>query len=220
MINEEEIFTNSIDAEEFSRKYCDYFSKLLSSLDHKNVKQIIEVFLEAERNNKHIFFIGNGGSAAISTHFACDLGKGTKNHINRFRTSALADNLSTFTAYANDNGYEYVFSKQLENILGKGDVVVSISSSGNSTNLLHAVEYAKTVGAKTISILGFDGGKLKDISDVSLIVQTEKGEYGPVESIHEVVNHLITSYIYIHLQKNLTPPVNQNKETIQKSDLV
>ena len=214
MIKETEIFTNSKDPAEYSAGYCKYLTELLSSLDHNAVKKIIEIFLEAERNNKHIFFVGNGGSAAISTHFACDLGKGTKNHSNRFRTWALADNLSTFTAYANDDGYEHVFSKQLENVLNKGDVVVCISSSGNSQNVINAAEYAKTVGAKTVCILGFDGGKLKNISDALLIVKTEKGEYGPVESTHAVVNHLITSYIYLYLQNNMVPPAVQNKEEI------
>ena len=201
MLAENELFSTSKNASEFSVKYCDYVTRVISSLDHDAIQKIIDVFLEAERNNKHIFFIGNGGSAAISTHFACDLGKGTKNHTNRVRTSALADNLSTFTAYANDNGYEHVFSKQLENCLNKGDIVVSISSSGNSQNLINAVTYAKTIGAKTVSFLGFDGGKLKEISDVSLVVKTEKGEYGPVESIHGLLNHLITSYIYQHFQR-------------------
>jgi D-sedoheptulose 7-phosphate isomerase len=202
MIKERQIFSSINDAADFSRGYCQYMTELLSSLDHDAVKQIIETFLEAERNNKHIFFIGNGGSAAISTHFACDLGKGTKNHRNRFRTWALADNLSTFTAYANDDGYEHVFSKQLENVLNKGDVLVCISSSGNSKNLLNAAEYARNVGARTVSILGFDGGKLKEMSDVSLIVRTDKGEYGPVESTHAVINHLITSYIFLHMNKD------------------
>lgn len=201
MVKVEEVFSSSNNFLEYSKNYCDYVTGLISGLDHEAVKNVVEVLLEAERNNKHIFFIGNGGSAAISTHFACDLGKGTKNHTNRFRTSALADNLSTFTAYANDEGYDQVFSKQLENVLNKGDVVISISSSGNSANLLNAVTYAKSVGAKTVSILGFDGGKLKEMSDVSLVVKTEKGEYGPVESIHSLLNHLITSYIYMHFQK-------------------
>ncbi|MEK6938127.1 MAG: SIS domain-containing protein [Nanoarchaeota archaeon] len=200
MTKSEEIFLNSEHAIDFSKKYCNYITELLSNLDHVTISKIINLFLEAERNNKHIYFIGNGGSAAISTHFACDLGKGTKTQLNKFRTQALADNLSTFTAYANDHGYEHVFSKQLENVLERGDIVVCISSSGNSKNLITAVEYIKSVGAKSVSILGFDGGKLKEISDVSLVVNTPPGEYGPVESIHEIINHLVCSYIYFKLQ--------------------
>lgn len=145
--------------------------------------------------------MGNGGSAATATHFACDLGKGTKTGQHKFKTQALADNLATFTAYANDEGYEYVFSKQLENVLQKGDIVVALSASGNSQNLINAIVYAKTRGALTISLLGFDGGKLKDISDVALVVHTNKGEYGPVEDVHLVLDHLITSFLYRKLSQ-------------------
>ena len=177
MMNElDKIYSESKNAEEYSRKYCGHLCNLLSKLDHKKVAEIIDSFIEAEKAGKMIYFIGNGGSAATSTHFACDLGKGTKNPLNKFKTQALADNLATFTAYANDDGYEHVFSKQLENLLNPGDIVVSISASGNSANLVNAVNYAKKVGAKTISLLGFDGGNLKDMSDISLVIYTEKGE--------------------------------------------
>jgi len=197
----DEIFSESKSAAQYSEKYSKYLCELLTKLDHKKVGQIIDAFIEAEKNHKFIYFIGNGGSAATSTHFACDLGKGTKNSNHKFRTQGLADNLSTFTAYANDDGYDYVFSKQLENILNSGDIVVSISASGNSQNLINAINYAKTVGAKTISLLGFDGGKMKAISDISLVIETRKGEYGPVEDIHMVLDHLMTTYIYRQLTK-------------------
>ncbi|MBI2547987.1 SIS domain-containing protein [Candidatus Woesearchaeota archaeon] len=194
-------YTESRDAVAFSKKYVTYLSEILKSLDHKTIAKIIDHFLEAKNNQKTIYFMGNGGSAATATHFACDLGKGTKTGQHKFKTQALADNLATFTAYANDEGYEYVFSKQLENVLQKGDIVVALSASGNSQNLINAIVYAKTRGALTISLLGFDGGKLKDISDVALVVHTNKGEYGPVEDVHLVLDHLITSFLYRKLSQ-------------------
>jgi D-sedoheptulose 7-phosphate isomerase len=200
----QEIYTQSKDASEFSENYCAYLSKLLQGMNHDRVAEIIDIFMEAEKNDKTIYFLGNGGSAATSTHFACDLGKGTKNQVNRFKTQGLADNFATFTAYANDDGYEHVFSKQLENVLKKGDVVVVISASGNSPNLVKAAEYAKTCRAKVIGLLGFDGGKLKDMCDTSLIIYTAKGEYGPVEDIHMVLDHIMTTYIYMKLGSNGT----------------
>jgi D-sedoheptulose 7-phosphate isomerase len=197
----DEIYNLSSDAADFSRKYCDHLYDLLKSMNHEDVAKIIDVFLEAEKNDRTVYFLGNGGSAATSTHFACDLGKGTKNLVNKFKTQGLADNFATFTAYANDDGYEHVFSKQLENILKKGDVVVCISASGNSPNIVNAAEYAKSVRAKTVGLLGFDGGKLKDICDVSLIIHNKKGDYGPVEDIHMILDHVITTYIYRKLSQ-------------------
>lgn len=199
MNNVSNAFIQSNSAADFSKRYCDYLSQLLKNLDHNKVSEIIDIFIESEKNDKTIYFIGNGGSAATSTHFACDLGKGTKTIINRFKTQGLADNFATFTAYANDDGYEHVFSKQLENVLKKGDVVVCISASGNSQNLINAVEYSKKIRAKTIGLLGFDGGKLKNMCDTSLIIETEKGEYGPVEDIHMILDHIITTFIFMKL---------------------
>ncbi|MGV8141877.1 MAG: D-sedoheptulose-7-phosphate isomerase [Candidatus Woesearchaeota archaeon] len=195
----QEIFSKSKNASEYSEKYCEYLSHLLTSMNHTKVAEIVDIFIEAEKNDRTIYFLGNGGSAATSTHFACDLGKGTKTMVNRFKTQGLADNFATFTAYANDDGYEHVFSKQLENVLKKGDVVVVITASGNSQNLINAVQYAKTCRAKTVGLLGFDGGKIKDMCDTSLIIYTPKGEYGPVEDIHMVLDHIITTYIFMKL---------------------
>jgi len=180
----------------YSKKYCDYLSQVIANLDHNKVGEIIDIFLETQKNGRFVYFIGNGGSAATSTHFACDLGKGTKTDNYKFKTFSLADTLSTFTAIGNDDGYDYVFKNQLENLLEKGDVVVSISASGNSKNLVTAIEYANSVGATTVSLLGFDGGKMKDISKVSLVIETPKGEYGPVEDMHMILDHLMTTYIY------------------------
>jgi len=189
------IYDASDSIHEFSEKYSGYLGELFSKIDHDVVEKIIDSFIEAERNGKTIYFMGNGGSAAIATHFACDIGKGTKTANKMFKAISLADNLSMFTAYANDLGYEHVFSKQLENTLEKGDIVVCISSSGNSKNVINAAEYAKTVGAKTISFVGFDGGKLKEISDICLWIPSHLGEYEIVEDIHDVVHHLIEAYI-------------------------
>jgi len=195
-LNLNDIYIKCNNAIDFSKKYCDYVSYLLDTIDYQKLAEIIHVFIETEKNGKTVYFLGNGGSAATASHFACDLSKATKDLGHRdYKAISLADNLATFTAYANDDGYDFVFSKQLENLLNKDDVVVCISASGNSKNLINAVLYANKVGAKTISLLGFDGGKLKDLSDHSLVLFTDKGEYGPVEDIHMILDHLITSYI-------------------------
>ncbi|MEM0230919.1 MAG: SIS domain-containing protein [Candidatus Woesearchaeota archaeon] len=191
----DQIYETSESIHEFSQKYSGYLAETFSKINHEVVEQVIKEFLNAERMGKTIYFIGNGGSAAIATHFACDIGKGTKKANKMFKAISLADNLSTFTAYANDLGYEHVFSKQLENVLNKDDILVSISSSGNSPNIINAVEYAKKVGAKTISFVGFDGGKLKEISDITLWIPTEHGEYEIVEDIHEIIHHLVEAFI-------------------------
>jgi D-sedoheptulose 7-phosphate isomerase len=203
MTNVKTIFHESKNVIEYSKRYSDYLCEILKNMDHEKVAEIVHIFLETEKNDKTIYFLGNGGSAATSTHFACDLGKGTKNIVNKFKTQGLADNFATFTAYANDEGYEHVFSKQLENILKRGDVIVCISASGNSQNLINAAEYARQVRAKTIGLLGFDGGKLKNICDTSLVIHTDKGDYGPVEDIHMILDHIITTYIFMKLNGEL-----------------
>ncbi|HYD03363.1 MAG TPA: SIS domain-containing protein [Alphaproteobacteria bacterium] len=194
----DEIYAESQNAAEYSKKYSEYLATLILTMDHDKVGQIVDLLLQAQENDKSIFFIGNGGSAATATHYNCDFGKGTKtgDKTKFFKTFSFADNVSSFTAIGNDDGYEYVFRNQLENFLKEGDIVFSISASGNSPNLIKAVEYAKEVGAITISLLGFDGGKLKDMSDIAFVIETRKGEYGPVEDAHMILDHIMSTYIF------------------------
>jgi len=191
----ESLFQKNQDALKYSRAYVTNLTQLLETLDYQALVRIIDVFEKAYAQKKHIFFIGNGGSAATCGHFVNDLHAGSLRHGGGgFRAIDLTCNVASLTALANDVGYENVFVGQLEGQLDRGDVLVSISASGNSPNLVKAVDYAKTQGALTVGFLGFDGGALKGTCDVTIVVRTPKGEYGPVEDIHMVLDHLISSY--------------------------
>ncbi len=184
--------------EEFAEDYLSKLKQALGSLNLDDVKKVAELLLSAKQSGGQIFILGNGGSASTSSHFACDLGKGTlKNHYDdeekRFRVVSLTDNVALLTAYANDLAYEDVFSQQLKNILREGDVVIAISASGNSPNVLRAVEFANKTNAKTVGFTGFDGGKLKEMVD--LCVHVQSNHYGRVEDVHLILEHIITSYL-------------------------
>ncbi len=180
--------------------FTDYFSTLKTALDEIDVKKLeksCELLKTAYKGGKTIFTIGNGGSASTASHMACDLAKTVRGHKGDskwkgFKAICLADNMGLITAWANDAGYEKVFSGQLENLGSKGDILIAISSSGNSENILSCVKLAKELGIKTIGISGFKGGKLKNLVDVALVSSEEA--YGPVEDIQLVINHAITNY--------------------------
>jgi len=162
----------------------------LNRLSAKVIYNVIGVLEYARANNKRIFIMGNGGSAATSSHFACDLGKGTiQPDRPRFRVIALTDNMPLFSAYANDMGYEHVFSEQLASLVERGDVVIGISGSGNSENVLKAIKLANSMGAITIGMTGFDGGKLKGLADLCLHVPSSC--MGQAEDVHVILVHLM-----------------------------
>ncbi len=191
----DEIFQTHRNPSDYAKHYGAYLSEVLSKLDYSSIGQMIETVIDARNRGAHIFFIGNGGSAATASHFANDISIGTRVTDKPFKAMALTDNVAILTAVANDDGYEYVFTKQLQNFANKGDVLVAISASGNSPNVIQTVEYAKQKGLKVIGLTGFDGGKLRELSDIKIHVQTKKGEYGPVEDVHMFVDHLIGSYL-------------------------
>lgn len=146
-------------------------------------------------NDKQIFIFGNGGAAANASHFAADLGKGTLGRRyegeKRVRVTSLTDNVTTLTAYANDLSFEDIFVQQLRNLLNPGDLVIAITGSGNSPNVLKAIEYAKKKGALTIGVLGFKtGGKAARLADHAIIIQSD--HYGIIEDTCTVLHHLIT----------------------------
>jgi D-sedoheptulose 7-phosphate isomerase len=185
---------------DYTRGYLKRLTALFEALDMAEVHGVVEAFAEARAKGRTIYFVGNGGSAATSSHFSQDLAEvGRKAKAPLFRSQSLTDNTSYITAMGNDYGFEYVFAKQLDQLFQEGDVLVAISASGNSKNLIRAVETAKAKKGLTISLLGFDGGELKRISDRIVHVKTEKGEYGPVEDMHMILDHLITTFFYHHL---------------------
>ena len=195
MNNIDQIYSESLSIKDYSKSYIDYLSSVLNNISLTDIEKFVEVLLEARERESSIFFIGNGGSAATASHFANDIAIGTRTYEKPFRAISLCDNQAVITAIANDDGYEEIFSQQLQVLLKKQDVVVAISASGNSPNLIQAIDTAKKMNTITVGISGFDGGKMKEMVDVSLHVPTEKGEYGPAEDAHMVLDHLVSNYL-------------------------
>jgi D-sedoheptulose 7-phosphate isomerase len=189
------IFQQHHSPEGFAREYLRHLSNVLGAIDLAEVAQFAGVLLDARSRGAAVFFIGNGGSAATASHFANDLAIGTCSWDKPFRVTSLTDNVPVLTALANDLGYEEIFVRQLQIVLQPRDVVVAISASGNSPNVLRAVEYATERGAVTVGLTGFDGGRLRQIVSVPVHVPTLKGEYGPVEDAHMVLDHLLAAYL-------------------------
>jgi D-sedoheptulose 7-phosphate isomerase len=178
----------------FAKEYLAYIGELLRTIDADAIARVIDCFEGARRNGKKIFFAGNGGSAATASHFANDLAIGPRLGEASFKAVALTDNVAILTAIGNDFGYDEIFVKQLEVLMEPGDVVVVISASGNSTNVVKALEYANRKGNPTVALTGFSGGRIKELATLSVLVQTAKGEYGPVEDAHMVLDHLIGAF--------------------------
>lgn len=198
----ERIFAGSSSCAEYAKGYLNYLAGLFSRVDLDALGRFADLLEEARGAGKRIFFIGNGGSAATASHFANDLGKGARAAGRApFRAFSLADNVALVTALANDEGYERIFVAQLEGVLDAGDVVVAISASGNSPNLLRALEYANGRGARTAAVTGFDGGQMRRIAGLSVHLETPKGEYGPVEDFHMILDHLVTSFLKMRAER-------------------
>ena len=191
----DQIYKNSNSIEDYSKLYFEYLNTVLNSISLKAIDDFVKILLEARERGSSIFFIGNGGSAATASHFANDIAIGSREYVKPFRVISLCDNQAVITAIANDDGYEKIFSQQLKVLLKKQDVVVAISASGNSPNLIHAIKTTKNMGAISVGLSAFDGGKLKEVVDFSLHVPTQKGEYGPAEDAHMVLDHLISNYL-------------------------
>jgi len=204
MNNIDKIFIKSNNVIDYSKSYLQHLNKVLSGILLSEIDDFVKVLLEARERGSTIFFIGNGGSAATASHFANDIAIGSREFDKPFRVISLCDNQAVITAIANDDGYEKIFSQQLRVLLKKQDVVVSISASGNSPNLIHAIKETKTMGAISVGISAFDGGRMKNLVDFSLHVPTEKGEYGPAEDAHMVLDHLVANYLmrYVKLNKH------------------
>ena len=172
------------------RAYLDELRSVLSNLDTAEIWDVITVLLRAYRDRASIFVLGNGGSASTASHFACDLGKNVPGPSGRrFKVVALTDNISVITAWANDTNFDRVFAEQLENLVEAGDVVVAISGSGNSPNVLRAAELARDRGATTVGFTGFEGGRLKPLCDVCVVVPSDQMEQ--IEDAHLALQHLV-----------------------------
>jgi D-sedoheptulose 7-phosphate isomerase len=163
------------------------------------IEQAVDMLEEAYKKGRKIFIMGNGGSASNSSHMACDLGKGTlsrvyDDHKKRFKVYSLTDNVALMSAFANDLSYEDIFVQQLRNLVEKDDVVIALSGSGNSINVIKAVKYAKFCKAKSIGFLGFgNGGKLASLVDCAII--SKSNQYGPCEDIQLILDHIISEWM-------------------------
>lgn len=166
----------------------------MGKLPQPLIAEVIYTLQRARMQGNQVFIMGNGGSASTASHFVCDLAKNTRNPaLPHFRAIGLADNMEIFSAYANDEGYENVFSQQLINLIKPADVVIAISASGNSKNVVNAVEEARKYGATTIGFTGFNGGRLGQIVDLHIHVPSDIIEH--VEDIHLMLEHMIVRTI-------------------------
>jgi len=193
---------NNIRPADYFKEYAKYLTHLLSNLNYHMMNEVAKLFIATARKGKTIYFAGNGGSAAAASHFATDFSHGLVGGTGELvKAVSLTDNVSLLTAIGNDHGYENIFVNQLINMLQAEDVMVLISASGNSSNVVKAAEFAKSKKAVTVALVGFDGGKLKEICDYVIHVETEKGEYGPVEDLHTILNHMLASYLILTFSK-------------------
>lgn len=166
----------------------------LDSLDTRNFLDIVELITNTHLARGQLFVAGNGGSAAIAEHFSCDHSKGVGSNTSYFpKVYSLTSNVSLLTAYANDIDYSKVFSEQLVNFADAGDLLLVISASGNSPNIIEALTTAKMLGMKTISFTGFDGGEAKKLADLNIHIPANN--YGVVEDCHQIVMHMLAQYI-------------------------
>jgi D-sedoheptulose 7-phosphate isomerase len=197
--------------EEILSKYLRVFAGLQDQGFVSAINRIVHRLSEARDRGATIYVAGNGGSAAAASHWVNDLGKATKCSARApMRVMSLTDNVAWLTALANDEGYERAFSGQLENFVKTGDVLIVISASGNSQNLVEAVELARSRGVTTLALLGFDGGILKHKVDDYLWLATEKGAYGIVESAHGIICHVLTTCLAQNLA-GATASVQKNE---------
>lgn len=183
---------------DYRNQIKDYISleiETLKNLDVDAIDASMHLIMEAYRNKKRIYIFGNGGSSATASHYQNDFNKGISEYVDtKFNFTCLNDNVATLMAIANDIGFEEVFRFQLINKLEEGDLIIAISGSGNSINVVNAVEYAKKQGNKIIGMTGYDGGKLKQLSDISLHVDVMSMQV--TEDVHMIFDHLIMSIFY------------------------
>jgi len=181
---------------EIANKISNYLDTSISTMELlKNDSQTIEAIYNAIKkcvdNGNRIFLLGNGGSAATASHFVCDLNKtATRKHLKKAKAFALNDNTPSVFAISNDIGFEHVFEEQLITLLDKNDIVIAISGSGNSENIINAVNFAKNLGSIVLGLTGFEGGKLKKLCDICLVIPSDKMYH--IEDGHLLINHIIT----------------------------
>lgn len=180
----------------FYKSYVERLNTLMSLADIDDLEKVITTIITAFKNDKTVFVCGNGGSAATASHMHVDFNFFVRS-FTKFRPKfrAITDNVPMITAVGNDTTYDDIFVEQLRGSFEKGDVLICISASGNSENVIRAAQYANQQGGITIAFVGFSGGKLKDEAQISLFTPNPKGDYGPIEDLHMILDHIIINFI-------------------------
>lgn len=179
----------------FAHQYLSGLHHALNDFDFSSFEKVVSLILDAYDRQNHIFVMGNGGSGSTASHFACDINKGCCSDLDKkFRMICLNDNMPTMLALANDVCYEAVFEEQMKNFFSPGDLVIGISGSGNSENVLRAIRYANKNKGRTIGLSGFSGGKLSQIVEVAFVARVD--DMQKVEDIHMIAVHIIMQSVY------------------------
>ncbi len=180
-----------------------YQKELIDHIEQLNPKEMegfIQLLLDAYHRDSQVFIVGNGGSAATANHFVCDFGKNAvQGDKRRFRILSLCDNIEKMTALGNDIAFEEIFRQQLINLMRPNDVMIVVSASGNSPDLVRACEYCKEKGGKIVALAGFTGGKIKDFADVSMVVDSKS--YERIEDLHLIILHMVVCYMKEHQEQ-------------------
>jgi D-sedoheptulose 7-phosphate isomerase len=177
--------------------YFQQLSTAVSAVPFTTLRSIAEILVQAFTESRTVFFFGNGGSAASASHIICDLNKGTVGTDHRFKAISLNDNVPLMTAWANDAGYEHIFSEQLKNFVQPGDVAFGISCSGKSANVCLALQTARAARATTIGLAGYDGGELKHLCDICAVVPFQTIQI--VEDVHCSILHALSIVLREHI---------------------
>ncbi len=181
------------------QRYLNEEIEILKRLDLESINTIMNILEDARIADKRIFVCGNGGSAATASHYCCDFNKGVSESLEKkYNMECLSDNIPGLMAVANDIGYEEIFRFPLRNKMKRGDILIGISGSGNSKNVIYAMEYAKLVGGKTIAIVGYNGGRMKEIADYNIHIEIENMQIA--EDIHMILDHVMM-YVLSYMGK-------------------
>ena len=198
------------------RSYFELLSKTISVLPFEQVEHVTSVLLRAYEDNRTVFVFGNGGSAALASHFACDLGKGTANGPHkRFRALALTDNVPVMTAWANDSNYEDIFAEQLISFASPGDVAFAVSASGNSPNIIKALQAARSLDCTTAGLTGFAGGRMRRLCDACIVIPSDNMQM--IEDLHLCVAHSLFTCIRNSINERSRPQVPHRPTLISRT---
>ena len=182
--------------------YADAVNGAMRGIDYAQFEKIIAILAEAYKNDRQVFIAGNGGSAATANHFVCDFGKNAVPFEKagpgrrRFRIISVSDNTEKITALGNDIAFEEIFRQQLINLMREGDVLIAVSASGNSPDIVRACEYAKEMKSRIVVLAGFDGGKIKNFGDAAIVVPLKS--YEQIEDLHLIILHMVVYYFKNH----------------------